>query len=107
MIDSIEPYSLARIIRRFFHLKMGQHKEKISKKKLQKLFKDDVKYQLVHIMERAARIIRGKGEVIYKTIQDILYRNPFDKFIENMKFMGKVNTLKKVQPKIQDKIKEY
>ena len=57
-------------------------------------------------MERASRIIGGKGEVVYKTLQDILYRNPFDKFIENLKFLGKVNTLRKLQPKIHDKKKE-
>ena len=61
MIASIEPYSLARIIRRFFHMKMVQHKEKTSKEKLQKLFKDDVKYQLVHIMEKAAKLLKLKS----------------------------------------------
>ena len=97
----------ARIIQRFCRMKMDEHNEKVAKEKLQKLFKDDVKHKLAHIMERASRIIGGKGEVVYKTLQDILYRNPYDKFMENLKFLGKVNTLRKLQPKIHDKIKEY
>ena len=97
----------ARIIQKFCRMKMDEHNEKVAKEKLQKLFKDDVKHKLAHIMERASRIIGGKGEVVYKTLQDILYRNPYDKFIENLKFLGKVNTLRKLQPKIHDKIKEY
>ena len=30
-------------------------------------------------MERSSRIIGGKGEVVYKALQDILYKNPFNK----------------------------
>ena len=47
-------------------------------------------------MERSSRIIGGKGEVVYKTLQDILYINNFNKFIDNMKFTAKINTLKKI-----------
>ena len=47
-------------------------------------------------MERSSHIIRGKGEVLYKALQDILYKNPFNKFIDNMKFTAKINTLKKI-----------
>ena len=47
-------------------------------------------------MERSSRIIEGKGEVVYKALQDILYKNPFNKFIDNMKFTAKINTLKKI-----------
>ena len=97
----------ARIIQRFCRMKMDQHNEKLAKEKLQKFFKDDIKHKLAHIMERSSRIIGGKGEVVYKTLQDILYRTPYEKFIEKMKFLGKINTLRKVQPKIHEKIKEY
>ena len=53
-------------------------------------------------MERSSRIIGGKGEVVYKAIQDILYKNPFDKFINNLKFVGKINTLKNIYMMIQE-----
>ena len=56
-------------------------------------------------MERSSRIIGSKGEVVYKALQDILYNNPFNKFIDNMKFTAKINTLKKIQAKIYETIK--
>ena len=58
-------------------------------------------------MEKSSRIIGGKGDVLYKTLQDILYRNPFNKFIDNLKLAGKVNALRKTQPKIHDTISRY
>ena len=88
-------------------MKMEEHNEKIAKEKLRNLFTKDTKHKLAYFMERASRIIGGKGEVVYKTLQDILYRNPYDTFINNLKFLGKVNTLRRIQPKIHDKIKEY
>ena len=103
----IKNHENARIIQRFCRMKMDEHNEKVAKEKLQNLFKNDVKHKLAHIMERASRIIGGKGEVVYKTLQDILYRNPYDKFINNLKFLSKVNTLRKIQPKIHDKLKNY
>ena len=88
-------------------MKMEEHNEKVAKEKLRDLFKQNTKHKLALIMERASRIIGGKGEVVYKALQDILYRNPYDKFINNMKFLAKVNTLRRIQPKIHEKIKEY
>ena len=56
-------------------------------------------------MERSSRIIGGKGEVVYKALEDILQKNHFNKFIDNMKFTAKINTLKKIQAKIYEAIK--
>ena len=97
----------ARIIQRFCRQKMDELYEKQAKEKLKNLFKKDTKHKLALIMERASRIIGGKGEVVYKALQDILYRNPYDKFINNLKFLGKINTLRNIQPKIHERIKEY
>ena len=97
----------ARIIQRYIRTKMLFHKLKIVQIKLKKLFIKDTKYQLAKAMERSSRIIGGKGEVVYKAIQDILYKNPFDKFMNNLKFTAKVNTLKNVHPKIHDTLKNY
>ena len=97
----------ARIIQRYVRTKMLFHKLKVVQNKLRKLFIKDAKYQLCKVMERSSRIIGGKGEVVYKAIQDILYRNPFDKFMDNLKFTAKVNTLRNIQPKIHDTIKNY
>jgi len=97
----------ARIIQNFCRVRMEEHNERVAKQKLKDLFRKYPKHRLALIMERSSRIIGGKGEVVYKALQDILYRNPYDKFINNLKFLAKVNTLRKIQPKIHDKLKEY
>ena len=97
----------ARIIQRYIRTKMLFHKLKVVQIKLKKLFIKDTKYQLAKAMERSSRIIGGKGEVVYKAIQDILYKNPYDKFINNLKLTAKVNTLRNIQPKIHDIVKNY
>ena len=97
----------ANIIQRFCRTKMLLHKKKLSMEKLRDLFKKYPKHKLANIMEKSSRIIGGKGEVLYKTLEDILYRGPFDKFINNLQFVGKINTLRKTQPKIHDVISRY
>ena len=97
----------AKIIQNFCRHKMLLHKKKLAMNKLRDLFKNYSKHRLAKVMEKASRIIGGKGEVIYKTLQDILYRKPFDKFINNLKFTGKVNNLRKTQPKIHDTVTKY
>ena len=97
----------ATIIQNFSQLKLRLQKKLQAKDKLKKLFTKTTKHRLAIIMERASRIIGGKGEVLYKALQDVLYKNPWDKFIERLKFTGKVNKLRDVQPKIHEKIKNY
>ena len=97
----------SRTIQRYIRTKMLFHKLKIAQIKLKNLFIKDTKHQLAKVMERSSRIIGGKGEVVYKAIQDILYKNPFNKFINNLKFTAKVNTLRNIQPKVHDTIKNY
>ena len=97
----------ASIIQRYCRRKMIFHKLKIAQNKLKNLFIKDTKHQLAKAIERSSRIIGGKGEVVYKAVQDILYKNPFDKFIEKLKFTGKVNTLRDIQPKIHETLKNY
>ena len=97
----------ARIIQRYIRTKMLFHKLKVVQIKLKKLFIKDTKHKLAKAIERSSRIIGGKGEVVYKAVQDILYKNPFDKFINKLKFTGKVNTLKKIQPKVHEILKNY
>ena len=97
----------ANIIQNFCRKKMLLLKKRLAEDKLRDLFKRYPKHKLANIMEKASRIIGGKGEVLYKTLQDILYRNPFDKFIDNLIFAGKVNALRKTQPKIHDIISKY
>ncbi len=95
----------ARTIQRYIRTKMLFHKLKLAQDKLRNLFIKDTKHQLAKVMERSSRIIGGKGEVVYKALQDILYKNPFEKFINNLKFTGKINTLKMFSQKSMKKLK--
>jgi hypothetical protein len=97
----------ANIIQTFCRKKMSLLKKKLAMNKLRELFKKYPKHKLANIMQKASRIIGGKGDVLYKALQDIFYRNPFDKFINNLDFAGKVNTLRKTQPKIHDTVSKY
>ena len=97
----------AKIIQRYIRTKMLFHKLKIAQNKLRNLFIKDTKHQLAKAIERSSRIIGGKGEVVYKAVQDILYKNPFDKFIDKLKFTAKVNTLRNIQPKVHETLKNY
>ena len=82
-------------------------KKRLAKDKLRNLFQKYPKHILANIMGKSSRIIGGKGDALYKTLQDILYRNPYNKFLDNLKFAGKVNALRKTQPKIHDSIARY
>ena len=97
----------AKTIQRYIRRKMLFHKLKIAQNKLRNLFIKDTKHQLAKAIERSSRIIGGKGEVAFKAVQDILYKNPFDKFIEKLKFTAKVNTLRNIQPKVHETLKNY
>ena len=97
----------AKTIQRYIRTKMLFHKLKIAQNKLKNLFIKDTKHQIAKVIERSSRIIGGKGEVVYKALQDILYKNPFNKFLDNLKFTSKVNTLKKIQPKVHESLKNY
>jgi len=63
-------------------------------------------HKFAKVLERSSRIMGGKGEVVLRTLQDIIH-SPYNKLINNLKFISKVNALKKVQPKVHDKLKEY
>ena len=103
----IKNHENAKIIQDFCRETMHKLRQKLAQNKLNDLFKKYVKRKIAQIIEKSSRILGGKGEVLYKTLENILYRNPFDKFINNLKFIGKVNTLRKTQPKIHDIISKY
>jgi hypothetical protein len=57
-------------------------------------------------MNKLSRVSGGKGEVVYNILQDLI-KNRFDKFLNNLNSLGKENTLRKIQPKIHDKVSKY
>ena len=96
----------ARIIQRFCKNKINSLKEKLAKDKLRNLFRKNYLHNLTNDLNRLSKITGGKGDLVYNTLLDLI-KNRFYKLINNLKLLGKINTLKKVQPKIHDKISEY
>ena len=96
----------AEIIQRFCRMKLEQYKDNEAKNNLLNLIQKYRIHRLAKVLERSSRIMGGKGEVVLRTLQDII-KSPFNKLVDNLKFLSKVNALKKIQPKVHDKIKEY
>ena len=96
----------AEIIQRFCRMKLEQYKDNQAKNNLLNLIQKYRVHRLAKVLERSSRIMGGKGEVVLRTLQDII-KSPFNKLVDNLKFLSKVNALKKIQPKVHDKIKEY
>ena len=97
----------ATLIQREYRKKMKEYKKKMAEDKLKNLFKNNFKHKLANILDKLSRIMGGKGLVIYKALQDCLYRNPYDKLINNLKLIGRIKYLKKIQPKIHNSLRKY
>ena len=94
-------------IQRIFKKRIEMNKTKNAKDKLKNLLDNYIKHQIGYALQRVSKVLGGKGLPIYRILQDILYRNPFNKLINNINFIRRVNELKKIQPKIHDIIKKY
>ena len=96
----------AQIIQRFCRRKMEEYSNKKAEDNLLKLIQRYRIHRLAKVLARSSRIMGGKGEVVLRTLQDII-KSPYNKLIDNLKFLAKVNTLRKVQPKVHQKLKEH
>ena len=96
----------ARIIQNFCRKKMNSLKDRLAKNKLKDLFRKNYLNKLLNGMNKLSRVSGGKGEVVYNILQDLI-KNRFDKFMNNLNSLGKENTLRKIQPKIHDKVSKY
>ena len=96
----------AKIIQNFCRNKMNELRKRLSKDKLRNLFKKKYIQNISNVMNKLSRVSGGKGDLVYNTLQDII-KNRFDKFINNLEFLGKENTLRNIQPKIHDIISNY
>ena len=75
--------------------------------KLRVLFRKKLLRNLDSLMKKSSRIIGGKGEVLYKTFEDIYYKRPYYKLMNALKWIGRIKTIKKIQPKIKDALNKY
>jgi hypothetical protein len=77
-----------------------------AKNKLKNLFRKNILHQLNQKMTKASRIIGDKGKVLYSTFEEIMLKRPFEKLLEKMRFLAQIKTLRKIQPKIHEKLKQ-
>ena len=94
-------------IQKAYKKRSEMNKNKNANDKLKNLFKNFVKHKLVNIMEKVSKVLGGKGLALYKIFENLLYKKPFDKLLNNMKLIRRIKALKKIQPKIHDKLKKY
>jgi hypothetical protein len=92
----------AEIIQRFCRMKLEQYKDNEAKNNLLNLIQKYRVHRLAKVLERSSRIMGGKGEVVLRTLQDII-KSPFNKLVDNLKFLSKVNALKKYNRKFMIK----
>lgn len=97
----------AKTIQRIYRKMAKIHKKNAAIDNLKNLFKKYTIRRLTNGMEKISRVMGGKGLLVYKTIEDILYRGPFNKLINNLKTIRRVNALKKIQPKVHEQLKKY
>ena len=97
----------AKTIQRIYRKRIVNNKKKEAIDKLKNLFRNNFKHNLANIMKRVSRVLGGKGPSLYRTLEDILYRSPFNKFINNLKLLSRINSLNEIMPKINDKLKRY
>ena len=84
------------------NLHKKQHKDKLKNIFTKKIIKD-----INLIMKMSSRMIGGKREALYKTLEDIFYKKPFNKLMNALKWIGRIKTLKKVHLKTQNVLIKY
>ena len=94
-------------IQRIFRQILDKKKNDMANDKLQKLFKKYTKHQLANVMTKVSKVIGGKGLVVYRTMADLIYKKPFNKLINYMNFIRRLDILEDVLPKINDRLREY
>ena len=52
-------------------------------------------------MKKSSRIIGGKREALYKTLDDIFYKRPYNKLMNGLKWIARIKTLKKFIKKLK------
>ncbi len=96
----------AEIIQIFAKMKLLQLNKNRAKNKLKNLFRKNILHQLNQKMTKCSKIIGDKGKILYSTFEEIILKRPFEKLLEKMRFLAQIKTLRKIQPKIHEKLKQ-
>ena len=96
-----------KTIQLYLRQNLEKYNKKISQNKLQNLFKKNIKHQLNNLMSKASRIIGGKGEAMFKTLEDIYIKRPYNILRNGLKTISRQKAILKVQPKIKNSLEKH
>ena len=91
------------IIQNFIRENMKYYSKKENQNKLRKIFKKNLIFQIVNSIKKSKRILGKPNEILFKTLEEIILRKPYNKLKKNLKFLSR----KKVLIKVYSKIKKY
>ena len=94
-------------IQRFLNDKLNKLKKRKAQDKLTDLLRKYIIRQLTDAITKASKVNGDRGAILYKTLEDIYIRRPFNKLITALKWLSKINTLRKLHPKIQRALRLY
>ena len=96
-----------KILQSYLRHNIEKYNKNVSQNKLQNLFKKNIKHQLNNLMSKASRIIGGKGEAMFKTLEDIYIKRPYNILRNGLKTISRQKALLKVQPKIKNSLEKH
>ena len=97
----------ANTIQSFLNDRLKNLKTKKAKDKLHDLLKKYIIRILTDAITKASKVRGDRGLVLYRTLEDIYIRRPFNKLILALKWLSKINTLRKLLPNIQRALRLY
>ena len=95
------------LIQTYLKDKLNSKLKSKAQDKLHKLFYNDVIFQLCLHMKKASKIIGDKGEVMYRSLENIYIRDPFNKIISALKWISRIKALRNISPKVIEAIKKH
>ena len=85
----------ADIIKKFCKIKVKHHFKKIKKGNLQKIFRSYLLKKILEVIIKAGNIDKKNGQNIIDSLTNVLMKNPFKKFINNLRKKILLKAIKK------------
>ena len=97
-------YNKVRLMLAIDHLeRIVKGREKLNK--LMRYKPSKILYKKMKLMN--PKFYKSKGDKLIKALIDIAKKNPFKRFIDNMRLINRINKLKNIQPRIREKVEKY
>ncbi|MCQ2815840.1 MAG: hypothetical protein MJ252_01105 [archaeon] len=97
----------AKILQEFFRERLEADLANKAKNKIYEMNRRHMTKILCKVLEKTSRILGGKGEVMYKALEDVYIRKPFEKLMEGLKWKARINALEQTIPKVNEALRSY